>query len=271
MDDSNNDSNNDSGACPFSTEAGAADDRFVCSDRACAVCDLRARAADWIRWCRARGIGHRTAAATISGIARCARLMASAMPRALAFYATATAIKVGVDALASRDSPLRYAADLGPLCRGHVVGLVCTSAAVHVIGSTEGAQRRRGAAGVASRLAHAWLTIGTASYFITSLAPHIGRAFARAVDGQGLTTSQCFRCGMAHGVVVSAGFAIVAISGVIVLDACRTEFARAERVLDRAIYDEQQSLAVLEPVLAHDAFDRIDDLLLSLDDSGART
>lgn len=197
--------------------------------------------------------------------------MASAMPRALAFYATATAIKVGVDALASRDSPLRYAADLGPLCRGHVVGLVCTSAAVHVIGSTEGAQRRRGAAGVASRLAHAWLTIGTASYFITSLAPHIGRAFARAVDGQGLTTSQCFRCGMAHGVVVSAGFAIVAISGVIVLDACRTEFARAERVLDRAIYDEQQSLAVLEPVLAHDAFDRIDDLLLSLDDSGART
>ncbi|BCU03284.1 hypothetical protein [Pandoravirus japonicus] len=266
------DDDNDSGACRFSAQVGSADGRFACTDRACAVCALRARAADWIQWCRAHGIGHRTAAAAISGIARCARLMASAAPRALAFYATATAIKMGVDALASRDSPLRYAADLGPLCRGHVVGLVCASAAVHVIASAKGAQRRRGVVGVASRLAHVWLAIGTTSYFIVSLAPHIGRAFARAVDAQGLTSSQCFRCGMAHGVVVSAGFAIVAISGVIVLDACRTEFARAKRALDRAIYDESRPLAVLEPALARNAFDRIDDLLLSLDDdSGART
>lgn len=270
MDDSD-DNNSDGGACPFSTQADSAGDRFACTDRACAVCALRARAADWIQWYRACGIGHRATAAVVSGIARCVSLMASAAPRALAFYATATAIKMGVDALASRDSPLRYAADLGPLCRGHVVGLVCASAAVHVVGSAKGAQRRRGVVGVASRLAHAWLAIGTASYFIVSLAPHIGRAFARAVDGQGLTTSQCFRCGMAHGVVVSAGFAIVAVSGVIVLDACRPKFARVKRALDCAIYDESHSLAVLEPVLARNAFDRIDDLLLSLDDSGVRT
>nr|UDO47358.1 hypothetical protein [Pandoravirus massiliensis] len=140
-------------------------------------CAARTPAPPYIDWARLWAVGRRAAVATASGIDYCARTIAAAAPAAFGFYGATMGIGVGVAALALRDSWLRCAVELRPLCYGHVNGLVVICATAYAVDSAARDRKRRGLStgllGIASRVMCMATALGVASCGLGSLAHHL--------------------------------------------------------------------------------------------------
>jgi hypothetical protein len=166
-------------------------------------------------------------------------MVATATPHVIGFYGAALGIKAAVTVLASRNSWLRCAVNLRPLCGGHLGGLAAVCAMTYAVDATAHARQRRslspGLIGVASRVLHMSVALGAATCFLTSLGHHIVNSTALKTRWYAADTYSRHEFVMVDGILVGAVVSIVVASAVVVFQAPYRLIADLRHALARIV------------------------------------
>lgn len=231
-------------------------------------CAARAPAPSYIDWARLWDAVNYASIEAVGGIAYCARAIAATAPCALAFYGATMAIKAGVAALASRNSWLRCAVEMKPMCCGHLAGLAVVCAVTYAVDSAARDRKRRGLstglAGVASRVMYMAAALGATSCWLGSLAHYLAYTEALRERWWHYNIDHRYERGMADGVLLCGVAAIAVASAVIVFQSPHKAVTDARRALARIIDVDPTPAVNIEPESCNQ---KRTDLLLPLRDA----